>query len=167
MKCLLASVFLLAVLSACEGPVGPQGAVGPQGEIGPPNNANVEAFTITLNTRDFSSSGKVESGAYSNAMITEEIVRDGAALAYSDLGTGSEAWIAMPLVVVGVTFTFSITEGKAVIWLFRPSGGPVASAFDGFRVRFVLIAPAGMSLMEGTNTEDYEAVMRSLGISSP
>ena len=163
---LLVLLFLAASALACEGPVGPAGPPGergPQGETGPPGASNMRFFTVTINASDFNVSGTVESNVYSSDLITQSVMDAGAVLAYTDLGTGESAWFALPFSVLNVTIGFAYELGEATILIQRPDGvPPVAVAFQGDRVRFVVLSPSQNQALKSVDREDYEEVLEAL-----
>ena len=159
-------LLILAILiTGCEGAEGPAGPVGPQGEQGPPGNANVQSFTITLATADFTASGpSLEAASYTAPQLTQAVVDGGAVLAFTDIGSGADAWIALPFIAASVNMTYVVTAGALGIFLSRPSGAPrVASLFNGFRVRVLVIPPAQAARLSGVDVSNYEAVRSAMG----
>ena len=177
MKKQLGILSIALFLFACEGPVGPEGPAGPQGatgargdtgeagETGPPGNANVQSFTVTLQTDHFTAEGSVEQAGYMATFITREIHERGVILAYTDLGSNEDEWYALPITFGGgdVTLTYASLVGGFVVLILRGPGiPPRASVFNGDKIRVVAIAPSATSMIKGVDTQDYAAVMRAL-----
>ena len=182
------SILLLALflaLVSCDGPTGPAGPQGPQGgqgiqggpgapgepgaqgPAGLPGNANVQVFTITLSAGGFTPAGSsLETASFAAPLITQAVLDAGAVLAYTDLGSGIDTWVALPLTFPSlVTLTYVYTLGGFSVIVLRPAGSlPIAAAFDGYRIRVVVIPPPSSRLLEGIDIEDYQAVELALGL---
>ena len=164
------AVLFVFLLAACEGPVGPagpagvQGPAGPQGEQGVPGNSNMRTATFRLVASDFEEDTSLEVAGYSSSLVTQGVMDRGAILAYSDLGTNGQGWIALPLQLGTVTLTYAFGPGLLQVFIFRPVGtAAVAGSFDGHQIRFLIFEPATAALLENVDTNDYEAVLSAIG----
>lgn len=174
---LLVVTLTLTAFESPEGPAGPSGPVGPQGVIGPQGSqgeqgptgpagiANIRILTFTLFSGDFvkNDEGGAELAAYPAQYITQSVVDEGAVLAYTDLGTVN-IWAPLPYVFDTVdgesTQTFIYAVGEFGVFLVRPIGlPPIASLFDGDRVRVVIFPSGSGDKLNDVDTEDYDAVM--------
>ena len=143
-----AGVLTLLFLVSCDGPAGPEGPQGEKGDVGPQGpvgNANMKVFDVTLDSTEFGVDGVVESVSYVTPLITSEVIEGGAVLAYTDLGSGEE-WYPLPYPIFSITLSFGYEEGGVGVVITRPSDeNPVASLFDGHKVRFVIFPPVASS----------------------
>ena len=173
---LLLAAILLASCIGPEGPVGPEGPQGPQGPEGPPGppgpeglstSAEIEVVTFQLRTSDFRVEDGFDLAGRAMPEITGAVAEAGAVLAFTDLGTATgELWYAMPLTVPLSAGTVSLSYGYRPGWfstqIFRSSTRSMASAFDGFAVKVVIVPPASVGKLARVDTEDYAAVSEAL-----
>lgn len=166
----LAAVLIL--VSACEGPegaVGPQGEqgiAGPEGPEGPAGTADIESFSFTLSASGFSQGENIEEFAHSTSALTSEVTGEGIVIAYTDLGTSGQGWVAIPLVLplssTSVVLTQAYQQGIFSILILKNTSEVLASIFDGFRVKVIVIPPgAGKASIDYSN---YEAVAEHYGL---
>lgn len=162
------------ILCACNGSEGPQGLTGPEGPSGPagpagPPGTVPESFTIRISESDFigSDSDFLESAAYQSSAITNSVVSSGIVLAYTDLGTDQETWLALPLNIFGLNLNFGYQTGFVTLLIIRPIGSePAAPVFNGDYVRFVVLQPNQAQMLKDRkiDTSDYHAVISTLGL---
>lgn len=184
-KPLLAAVCLVVGAAACNGEDGP---AGPEG---PPGNANVGSGTATLASADWlwNSQWSLESAAGSttswfsryvdipDALITQDIVDDGAVLVYFKPVEGQTFWTPLPFAFVAFgsqyyhQFHYRYDVGNIRLHYFwTPNGGgTVPSGLSTYAIpdhtfRWVVIAGFTATAMRRDNVplHDYEAVMRYL-----
>ena len=168
----LISLLMLATLFAagCEGPIGPAGPTGPTGPTGPEGetgehgiagaqgqpgdsgNSEIRSATIVLATSDFTAafveSTVREEAIYSAPIISDSVYTSGVVLAFSDFGGAT--WYALPSTIPfaagGLNFSvsqgFFYESGQLGIEFINNTGEAIASAFNGNRIRYVVI-PAG------------------------
>ena len=172
MKRLLLAFCL--ILSACEGAEGPQGLTGPAGPPGPPGPAGMpgtatKSFTLRVNDSDFLDSGFLETALYNASEITNSIVSAGVVLAYTDLGSDQQTWVALPFGINSLNLTFGYQVGLVSLIIIRPQGStPAASLFDGDHVRFFVLSPSQSQILtdKQIDVSDYHAVARVLGVNN-
>lgn len=163
-------------MAACEGPVGPQGEQGVQGiqgergERGEPGlpgvngNSNIHVLTEIIDAsqvvEDDDTPG-LEVTGWTTPLVTSDVIDSGAVLAYfSDNG---QFWFSLPMQFGDISMNYGFGLGEVGILILRPVGTPrVAARFHGNRIRFVVFAPPVAHLLDGVDTEDYEAVMRAV-----
>lgn len=181
---LLALVFMLGTLTACEGPEGLTGPEGPQGERGlqgepgekgdpgdkgdpgEPGNANMKSQTFVMNTDMFSDASDdrtgIEIAHLPISILTEDVVKDGVVLGYYDLGFEGQAWFPLPFQLLDVDLTFRYEAGLINLLIFRPLNTTTYAAFfSGHQVRFVFFEPGNTGWLDDVDTDDYNAVMEA------
>lgn len=172
---ILSSITMLIILVVgCEGPEGPAGPVGPQGEQGvvgpqgPPGNANVQIVTFTLSAASFDNSASSQQSARVMPEITVAVAAQGAVLAYTDVGVGGTVWTALPLTfaaggtVSTLSYAYSATLFQTLI--LKNTTANLASAYNGFLIRVVIIPPAQAVHLRDIDPSNYEQVRAAFEI---
>lgn len=170
--------FFLLFSAACEGPEGPAGPVGPQGEQGaagvagpqgPPGNANVQVLTFSLTASGFDNGNSVQQSVRSMPEITQALVSGGAVLAYTDLGSNLDTWVALPFTIASgsivSTLTYAYSAGLFQSLILKNTTANVASVYAGFQVRVVLIPPAQAASLRLIDTHDYDQLRTAFALS--
>lgn len=143
---------LLLLLTACEGPTGPQGEPGPTGNDGSP--AEVTVVSFTLSAAQFSNSGSIESYTRTTPEITQSIANTGLVLAFvktSPTSTATPLPLVLPTSSGTVNLTYTFAAGQVTVQIIRSGGSAVASVFDGAEIRLAIVAnPAAKMLDEIT-----------------
>ena len=150
------------------GPVGPQGEQGPAGPQGPPGNANVQTVTFTLSSTAFDNSASVQSAVRSMPEVTSAVASSGAVLAYTDIGSGQDAWTALPFVLIteagsASTLSYGFGAGFFETLILKNIAANLAPVYAGFRIRVVIIPPATAAMLGRIDKSDYEAVRSAMG----
>ncbi|MDE2958136.1 MAG: hypothetical protein OXU68_14180 [Bacteroidota bacterium] len=105
----------------------------------------------------------LETAFFETSLVTSSVMTRGAVLAYTDFGTSGQAWTPLPYVLGTVSMTYIYGEDFVAVFIARPAGNNrVARIFDGDRVRFLVMTPAGAARLKDVDKEDYEAVMDAL-----
>ena len=160
-------LFVFLFLVSCDGPAGPQGPQGEKGPRGPVGNANMKVFDVTLVASAFEMDGVVESTSFATPLITEEVMKGGAVLAYTNLGGPEEEWYVLPQVLFGITLSFGYREGGVGVMIIRPLNvGPAATLFDGHKVRFLIFPPVEARMLGGLSRTDYRMVLQTFSEAS-
>ena len=162
MKAFLLGITCLLLFTACDALSGEDGEQGPQG---PPGVANIQVveFSINASSFDVASSGgsTIETQSVGMPEITSEIASGGLVLGYTDIGGG--AWYAMPFVLPVPSATASLSyfyeAGTFNVSIFNDTLAPIASVFDGNRVKVVIIPPAEVPAASGIDNSDINQVL--------
>jgi len=127
----LSLCFLIIVMS-CEGPTGPAGADGIDG------NANVKTETFRVYSHEWGSDYPFYGVDKSSNILSKDIIDNGAALLYWEIGDGM--WMALPLstvyygvaenIVSVVTESSSLTQSTQIFKLVAIQGYQLAKSAD-------------------------------------
>ena len=171
MRQALSAVLVALFLIACEGPVGPEGPPGPQGiqgekgdqgEQGEPGNANVAVVDITLRIGDFTvydlGDGLCSDEAVYNVReITEDVVLNGAVLAY--VSVNGSPFLTLTAFDVFVGHDIGSFHFVSVRFCDESS---LISAWNGALLKIIVIYPPSLANIDGVDTSDFKAVMRAV-----
>ena len=168
--------FALSIISGCKGDKGDpgiNGADGRDGRDGRDGNANVKVIFFTIFSSDWlvDANGDIYFNRFvSTSILNRSVVDSGLVLVYYDASPNQtrNVWAGLP--VTTTTISASIFElyfyEIGNIQIVRRS--PTISA-NNLRItkyyKAVIIPPAAMSLLNGVNTNDHDAVMRRINLS--
>jgi len=165
MKITAAALILIATLGGCvkgdKGDTGPAGTNGTNGTNGSNGNANVTAYTITVNASNWASGG---SGFYyvdvPFPQITADVVNKGTVSMFKQGNAG--VWVAMPYSEyynssISFYYGFNHSVGTTRIFLQNSSGGTIT--FSGTNYFKAVIIPSSQRRAHPeTNWNNYKEV---------
>ena len=164
--------------AGATGPAGPAGQNGQDGTDGTDGNANVQAYTFTVQEADFTASASAAGTNFrirhrdtlNVTQITNDVMLDGTVQVFFNSATFSSdpnAWTPMPSSDLGVTFNYHVALGEIRIdinYINGPSGTgqPQAIPIGDFDFKVVVIPPA--SLVKNMDYKNHEMLQALYGI---
>lgn len=174
--------IILLLFAACTpedgkegdvGPVGPEGQIGPKGDDG---NANVNSFTFSVASTDWTG-GATKADTVSLPAISQAVVDGGIVQIYQTTTPGTPSWGVLPYsyiivlntgtgnVAAEVTIQAEYGVGEIYLSAINSIGANITGSanFPGDRTFKVVIIPPS-SKIEGVNHENYKEVEMVYGI---